>query len=1030
MMFQRKEEGFFEREQRIQKLWSDQQIFSKVMKQKEKAPVFSYYDGPPFATGLPHYGHLLSSTIKDTILRFKTMKGFKVPRSFGWDCHGLPVENEIEKALELKGAAHIQSFGIEAFNEECRQIVLRYSEEWKKTIQQLGRWVDFDNIYRTMDLSYMESVWWVFSQLWSKELIYKGFKVMPFSAQMGTPLSNFEANLNYKEVDDPSLVVEFSLTKSDAVLLIWTTTPWTLVSNMACVVNPQIKYVQIKSHKRNKRYILAQSRVDAYFEEDDIEIEKEYHGEELAGLTYHPPFPYFKKTENAFVVLADEFVGDDEGTGIVHAAPAFGESDFFVCEKARIPLVCPVDTNGKFTEEIPEYKGVFVKDADKDIVRRLKNQGLVFNIGTVRHRYPFCWRSDTPLLYKTVSTWFVHVEKIKTQLIDANKKIHWVPEHIKKGRFGNWLHNVKDWAISRNRFWGTPIPIWQAEDGDVIVISSLKELQKRTGKKVKDLHRHFIDDLTIEENGKVYKRIPEVFDCWFESGSMPYAQFHYPFENENKTKERFPADFITEGLDQTRGWFYTLNVLSVALFNESAFKNVIVNGIILADDGQKMSKRLKNYPDPSLVMERYGADALRLFLLQSPATYGDDLCFTEEGVALSLRQFLLPLWNAYSFFASYANIINYTPPKNINQPMSTLNKWILSSLQNVTRRVDGAFGCYHLPEAVQPLLNFIDDLTNWFIRRSRALFWSSDPTPERQEAFDTLYTVLKQFMTIMAPFTPFLAESIYQNLRTKEDPLSVHMCSYPIYDATARDPQLEQEIELVQKVVKMGHSLRGEKKIKVRQPLSKLSVATKQLALINYSDLILDELNIKNLELIEDEETLVKITIKPFFPLLGKRFGKQMPTVQKALSNLTEEQKKAAINNLPIQIDVDGHLEQITADEFEIVRTVKEGTVALNDGEVTVLVDLELTPDLVQEGMVRELVNRVNGLRKEKQFELSDRIELYIDCDTVFKEAVHSFEGYLKRETLTEKLIFSANKGKELKIDEHLLTVDCIKKST
>ena len=1001
-MFPKQDESLFERETRIRKLWSDQQIFSKVMKQREKAPVFSYYDGPPFATGLPHYGHLLTSTIKDTILRFKTMKGFKVPRSFGWDCHGLPVENEIEKALELKGSAHIESFGISAFNEECRQIVLRYSNEWKETIEKLGRWVDFDDVYRTMDPSYMESVWWVFSELWKKDLIYKGFKVMPFSAQMGTPLSNFEANLNYKEVDDPSLVVAFTLVKSDVSLLIWTTTPWTLISNLACVVNPKINYVQLKSKKHDKRYILAKSRVETYFKDDEIEIEKEYLGEELAGFKYHPPFSYFSKTENAFSVLSDEFVGDDEGTGVVHTAPAFGESDFFVCQNANIPLVCPVDTNGKFTEEIPEYKGVFVKDADKDIVRRLKNQGSLFNIGTVRHRYPFCWRSDTPLLYKTVSTWFVHVEKIKNQLIEANQKIHWVPEHIKKGRFGNWLNNVKDWAISRNRFWGTPIPIWQSDDGDIILISSLKELQKRTGKKVKDLHRHFIDDLVIEENGKEYKRIPEVFDCWFESGSMPYAQFHYPSENVDLTMERFPADFISEGLDQTRGWFYTLNVLSVALFGECAFKNVIVNGIILAEDGQKMSKRLKNYPDPSLIIDRYGADALRLYLLQSPATYGEDLCFMEEGVALSLRKFLLPLWNAYSFFASYANIIQYTP-KSISKPQSILNQWIMSSLQNVTLSVDGAFGCYHLPEAVSPLLQFIEDLTNWFIRRSRTLFWSDDPTEERQEAFDTLYTVLKQFMVVVSPFIPFLAESIYQNLRTKQDPLSVHLCSYPAYDSSYRDPQLEEEMKLVQQVVKMGHALRAEEKIKVRQPLSKISVATKQLALINYADLVLEELNIKNLELIEEENTLVDITIKPFFPLLGKRFGKAMSSVQGTLRNLTQEQKQMAINQGVIKISIEGNLEEITSDEFEVVRTVKEGLVAMSEKGVTVLLDTSLNPNLKNEGMVRELVNRVNNLRKEKEFNISDRIELNIDTNAHFKEAILSFESYLKKRDVNRK---------------------------
>lgn len=644
-MFSIKKESFSDREKRILQMWSSQEIFQKSLDLRKGSKVFSFYDGPPFATGLPHYGHILAGTIKDVIPRYKTMKGFYVPRRFGWDCHGLPVENEIEKAKQLAGAPAIEEFGIARFNEECRDIVLRYTEDWKAVVKRMGRWVDMDSPYKTMDLPFMESVWWVFSKLFELGLVYQGFKVMPFSAKLGTPLSNFEANLNYKDVDDPSLVVKFSLKERPHVFfLVWTTTPWTLFSNLALVVNPDMKYVEIIDEATKEHYILAESRVKEYFKEN-IQIVKRFIGSDLAGAGYNPLFSYFKDRggAKAFTVLTDGFVGEEDGTGIVHAAPSFGEADFFVCSREGIEPVCPVDSNGKFTKEIPEFEGLFVKEADKEIYRLLKKEGKVFKYGTIRHRYPFCYRSDTPLIYKTVTTWFVAVEKIKEKILAANEKIYWMPEHIKQGRFGKWLENARDWAVSRNRYWGTPIPLWRSDDNDYIVIKSAKDLEERSGRSIKDLHRHFIDDITFEVDGKVYKRVPEVFDCWFESGSMPYAQHHYPFENKKETMEQFPADFIAEGLDQTRGWFYTLTVLSAALFDKPAFTHAIVNGIVLAEDGQKMSKRLKNYPDPMDVIEKFGADAVRLYLLHSPVVMADDLKFSERGVETTLRSLLLPL---------------------------------------------------------------------------------------------------------------------------------------------------------------------------------------------------------------------------------------------------------------------------------------------------------------------------------------------------------------------------------------------------
>ena len=846
-MFENRKERFPQREERIQALWEKEKTFKKSVENRKNSPLFATYDGPPFATGLPHYGHLLAGTIKDVVPRYKTMKGYHVPRRFGWDTHGLPVESEIEKAQELSGAADIEQFGIAKFNEECRSIVLRYTNEWKKTVNRMGRWVDFDHTYLTMDLTFMESVWWVFGELWKKGLVYEGFKVMPFSAQLGTPLSNFEANLNYQDVDDPSITVCFPLKdEPETSLLVWTTTPWTLPMNLAVMVGKDLDYVKVK--KEGKLYIIGKARLSAHFKEG-FEVIETFKGKKLLGKSYAPMFDYFldKASGNSYTIIEEDSVGEDQGTGIVHSAPAFGEVDFFACKNAGIELVCPVDQNGKYTFEISDFEGVFVKDADKELIRRIKEKGRLFHQGTIRHSYPFCWRSDTPLIYKAVRTWFVAVEKIKGELMENNKHIHWVPGHLKEGRFGKWLENARDWAISRNRYWGTPIPLWRSGDGDIIPIGSVEELEKRTGKKIKDLHRHHIDELTFEENGKVYSRIPEVFDCWFESGSMPYAQNHYPFENEKETMNAFPADFIAEGLDQTRGWFYTLNILSTALFNKPAFKNVIVNGIILAEDGAKMSKRLKNYPDPEIVMNKYGADAIRLYMLHSPAVQADDLRFSERGVELVLRQFLIPLWNSYVFLATYANIYKWKPDQT--KAKCDIDRWILSKLQKLIQDVEKGMDGYSLSLAVSPFVEFIDQLTNWYIRRNRGRFWADEASEDRNEAFQTLYTTIYTLSKIAAPFVPFISDAIYQDLREKSAPESVHLCDFPSYDGTLRDEVLEEEMSLVQAAVSMGHALRKEHKLKVRQPLAKvhlISTDENVLKLLKEQEhLILDELNVK-----------------------------------------------------------------------------------------------------------------------------------------------------------------------------------------
>jgi len=1004
-------ESFSDREVRVLKLWEKTGAFMKSVEERRDRPLFAFYDGPPFATGLPHYGHLLAGTIKDAVPRYKTMKGFCVPRRFGWDCHGLPVENEIEKGKELSGAAAIEAFGIANFNEECRSIVLRYSGEWKKTVDRMGRWVDFGNTYRTMDINFMESVWWVFQNLYEKGLVYEGFKVMPFSMKLGTPISNFEANLNYKDVDDPSVTISFqSLDDPNLFYLAWTTTPWTLPSNLALIAGPKIGYVKVA--KDGKQYVLAEARLGAVFK-DGAEVLERFTGEALKGKGYKPLFPFFANHDGAFRILLDDFVTTEDGTGIVHAAPAFGETDFFVCKREGIEIVCPVNSNGYFTSEVPPYEGVLVKDADKQIMQDLKKQGSLFHQATIHHRYPFCWRSDTPLIYKAVSTWFVAVEKIKEQLIKANEQVHWVPEHIKDGRFGKWLENARDWAISRNRYWGTPIPLWRAEDGDLEVIGSVAELEKLTGAKVDDLHRHHIDQLTFEKNGKVYKRVSEVFDCWFESGSMPYAQNHYPFENKDNFEEGFPADFIAEGLDQTRGWFYTLTVLSVALFNKPAFKNVIVNGIILAEDGQKMSKRLKNYPDPEIVINKFGADAIRLYMLNSPVVKADDLRFSERGVEHVLRQVLIPFWNSFVFMSTYAKLYKWKP--DVIRSSALIDRWVLSLTQKLIQDVETAMEAYELTKAVEPLVGFVDQLTNWYIRRCRNRFWSDEDTTDRREAFSTLYTVLMQLSKIAAPFIPFLTESIYQELKTPEMPESVHLCDFPVYDKALRDEALEKEMAAAQAAVSLGHSLRKTHMLKVRQPLAKALLITSNeellAALDKQKQLIADELNVKEVELHSDESKFVQLIAKPNFPVLGKKIGKLMPLAKKVIEGFNRKQLQTLATGGSLEVEIGGEKVLLDPTDIQVDRKVNAGLAADNEGDLTVVLDTELSDDLLLEGIARELVNKINTMRRELSLHVSDRIKLDIQTTERVIEAFKKHEEYIVGETLVTKVHFGSLEG-------------------
>lgn len=1016
------QEPINDREEKILQFWQEGALYEKSVANRKDQPYFNFYDGPPFATGLPHYGHILAGTIKDVVLRYKTMKGFYAPRRFGWDCHGLPVESEIEKAFNLSGAASIENFGIPRFNEECRKIVLRYTEEWKAIVNRMGRWVDFNNTYHTMDKSFMESVWWVFKQLYQeKGLIYEGLKVMPFSAKLGTPLSNFEASENYKEVDDPSLTVAFQLRDTpNTYFLAWTTTPWTLISNLALMAGPQIEYAEVLDHATRRHYILAAARLPMYFKESsDYTLIGVFPGTELEGKCYIPLFEYFvdRLSQGAFRVLLEESVSLDEGTGIVHSAPAFGEVDFYACQRAGIDPACPVNNNGLFTDEIPEYKGVFVKDADKEIIRRLKQDGKVIQQGTCRHRYPFCPRSDTPLIYRTVRTWFVAVEKIKDRLLAVNEQIHWSPFHVKYGRFGKWLEGARDWAISRNRYWGTPIPLWRADDGELIAIGSIKELEELTGTAIEDLHRHYIDQLTFEKDGKTFRRIPEVFDCWFESGSMPYAQNHYPFENQSMLEHHFPADFIAEGLDQTRGWFYTLTVLSTALFDQPAFKNVIVNGLILAENGTKMSKRLKNYPDPVEMIHQYGADAIRLYLLHSPAVKADDLSFSKGGVELVLRQILLPLWNAYTFFVTYARIDDWKAAPLPEQLDQAIDQWAVSLINKLIHEVELGMDEYDLALAVEPFVGFIDQLTNWYIRRSRRRFWEDKETPERSQAFTTLYYVLMELVKIAAPYVPFISETIYQNLRSAEMPESVHLCDFPTYRKERRREKLEAEMEAVQVTVSLGHALRKEHKLKVRQPLPAAHLASSNPVILSFLEdqqhLIAEELNVKKVLFSTNEKEFVSLQAKPNFRVLGKKVGKLMRAAQVAIEQIRQEDLQTLLDGGVITIDVEGSSITLTSEDVQVERAVHEGVIAANQGLITIALDTKLSEELLLEGLAREIVNKVNTMRREADFAVTDRIKLQMEATDRVKAAFELFREYICQEVLAVDVVFASTTGTE-----------------
>ncbi|XP_025916979.1 isoleucine--tRNA ligase, cytoplasmic isoform X3 [Apteryx rowi] len=993
---------FPDEEEKILKLWKNLNCFQECLKQSKNRPRFNFYDGPPFATGLPHYGHILAGTIKDIVTRFAHQSGFHVDRRFGWDCHGLPVEYEIDKTLGIKGPEDVAKMGIAEYNTQCRGIVMRYSKEWEFNVTRLGRWIDFENDYKTLYPEFMESVWWVFKQLYDKGLVYRGVKVMPFSTACNTPLSNFESHQNYKDVQDPSVIVSFPLDEDASVSLVaWTTTPWTLPSNLALCVNPELQYIKLRDNATGKIYILMEARLIALYKSDtEYEILDRFPGIALKGKKYKPLFEYFIKCKDtgAFTVVVDNYVKEEEGTGVVHQAPYFGADDYRVCmdfniiQKDSVP-VCPVDASGCFTAEVTDFAGQYVKDADKNIIKLLKEKGRLVHSSSFKHSYPFCWRSDTPLIYKAVPSWFVRVEHMVEKLLENNAQCYWVPDFVREKRFGNWLKDARDWAISRNRYWGTPIPLWVSDDfEEVVCIGSMAELEELTGMKVTDIHRESIDHLLIPSRcgkGSLH-RVPEVFDCWFESGSMPYAQVHYPFENKKELEDAFPADFIAEGIDQTRGWFYTLLVLSTALFGKPPFKNVIVNGLVLASDGQKMSKRKKNYPDPMNIVNSYGADALRLYLINSPVVRAENLRFKEEGVRDILKDVFLPWYNAYRFLVQNVQILQHKDEgreflyneNTVKESNNIMDKWILSFTQSLIQFFKAEMAAYRLYTVVPRLVKFVDILTNWYIRMNRR--------------------------RLKAPYTPFITELMYQNLKTLIDPASVqekntesiHYLMLPQVREDLIDKKIESAVSCLQSVIELGRVIRDRKTIPVKYPLKEVVVIHQDPeALENIRSLekyILEELNVRQVTLSTDKDKYgIRLRAEPDHMVLGKRLKGAFKLVMAAIKELKSEQLEKFQETGTIVVE--GH--ELHGEDLRLMYTfdqVAGGSAqfeAHSDAQVLVLLDVTPDQSMVDEGVAREVINRIQKLRKKRNLVPTDEITVYYRSnpegdylDTVIKE--------------------------------------------
>ena len=1005
--------------------WDETDAFKRSIEQRPHSREYSFFDGPPFANGSPHYGHLLASVVKDVVPRYWTMRGHRVERRWGWDTHGLPVEMEVERQLGISGPKEIEEYGVDRFNEACRALVDSTADEWDYIVRRLGRWADMEDDYRTLDVTFMESVWWVFKQLWDKGLIYRSMKVLPYSWGATTPLSNFEANLDYRTTDDPSVTVRLEVVEGKGSvqegdhLTIWTTTPWTLPANLAVAVSESVTYSRV-AHETGAHWV-AQDRLEAVFG-DDAEVTASASGAELLGVAYLPPFDYFgeERDRGAFRVLASEEVTTDEGTGLVHMAPAYGEVDFLTLQAAGLDvLVDPVDARGSFTEAVPDVAGQNVKEADATLLRLLTDAGKVVASGRISHSYPFCYRTGTPLIYKAIPTWFVEVSAFADDLVELNRSIHWVPDHVGEARFGNWLENARDWAISRNRYWGSCIPVWECgECGAQRCVGSRDELAELSGVRPDDLHKHIVDEVTFacpdEGCEGTLRRVPEVLDCWFESGSMPYGQIHYPFENQERFQTYFPAEFISESLDQTRGWFYTLHVLATALFGRPAFENCVVSGMILAEDGRKMSKSLRNYPEPAAIFDEFGADALRAYLLDSPLLRAEPIRFSNDGVRQVVRTVLLPLWNTHSFFTTYAVADEVTladlaaAPPPAGRP--EMDRWILSVLQSLIADVNRHMEGYYLNNVVTPTLRFIDDLTNWYVRRSRRRFWRArgEDDSDKLAAFATLYEVLTTFAKVLAPVLPFITERLYQDLVVDaggDGPESIHLTDFPSSDDALIDMRLEEGMEVARRVVSAGHALRKQYGLRVRQPLSSLTVISHDAgvadAVAAHGRLISTELNVKDVSVSPDDQGLVEVAAKADFRVLGPRLGADVKAVAAAIEGLRSPDIAVLLEGGTVEVE--GH--EVGSDDVVVTRAPREGTVVQTDGELAVVLDTRIDDDLRREGWARDFVNRAQQARRRAGLDVSDRITLrWASDDEALASAIEVHRDYVAAETLAEQV--------------------------
>ena len=1001
-----------EREKEVIEFWKKNDIFKKSLKIREGHPTFMFYDGPPTANGKPHIGHIETRVFKDVIPRFWTMKGYEVPRKAGWDTHGLPVELEVEKMLGINGKPQIEKYGVEPFIQKCKESVWKYKHEWEQMSDRVGFWADMDDPYVTYHDDYIESEWWALKEIHKKGLLYKGHKIVPYCARCGTSLSSHEVAQGYKDVRETSCIARFKVkNEENTYILAWTTTPWTLPSNVALCVNPKETYVKIKAED-GKKYILAEALVPSVIK-GEYEIITKYIGDELYGTEYEPLYNFAKPEKKAWYVIADNYVTLTDGTGVVHIAPAFGEDDSRVGKDNDLPFVQLVDEQGNFSKETGKWAGTFVKDADKLVLKDLEERGLLFAALPYEHSYPFCWRCDTPLLYYAIDTWFIKMSALRDRLVANNNTVNWMPENIKDGRFGNFLENVIDWGLSRSRYWGTPLPVWECECGHYDVIGSREELKERCENVPDDieLHKPYLDPLTMkcEKCGKEMHRVPYVIDCWFDSGSMPFAQYHYPFENKELFHKHFPAQFISEAIDQTRGWFYTLMAISTLLFDKSPFENCLVLGHVQDKDGQKMSKHKGNVVDPWQVLDNQGADAVRWYFCASSSPWLPTR-FYPEGISEYQRKFIGTFWNTYAFYVLYADIDDFNPMdyKLEYDKLSQMDKWALSKLNTLVKTVDELMTDYKVTESARAIQDFTDELSNWYVRRSRDRFWANGMEQDKINAYMTLYTCLVTLAKVCAPFVPFMTEEIYQNLVTnldKTDPESIHLCDFPVANEDYIDEKLEENMETVLKIVTLGRACRNVSGMKNRQVLSKAYVESKKKLDENYYYIIKEELNVKELEFVDDASSFVSYNVKPNLKTVGPKFGAILPKINQMLrmgdgTAYVRELKE----NSKVVLEIGEAKVELLEEDLLIETTKSEKYISMQEDDMIVVLNIELTPELIEEGFVRELISKIQNLRKESGFEVQNHIEIYYSGNDKLAEIIERNKNEIADDTLADKI--------------------------